>query len=399
MISIRRHTLMSIVLLLACAAPSNLFAQVVPIDQRLPGVAPHWAKQSYKKVRYEGYSFWVDAYDAAVRQANASLCINSVRSQSWLLSLPGSNATKIAWRTGSESGYDWRIVADYNVGDVVWADDAQSGGLRVGDVVISVRGIIPPEKRKMKIAPNLTLPKLDAGESEFEKLLSRRDPVDGGYYRYRDGLLSPIETAKAYGVAPVACSGKGSVSFGGWGVSFSSMVNNATGIGKALIDDDPNRYYRGSGAPVFRRFTADVFSEEQLRWMIVDQFAVDLSEGMFGEIDEDRFDVALRQLESSTAIRLGHPAETESFGKNWRARAAFISVFAGLRLGLTETDYVSFLDARDKVIGGGFNNARAAVRSDILRKWFAVASQNARRHQMTAADILDSAKQLGERLP
>ncbi len=397
--SICRYSLKSLLLLLTCAGSSNLFAQVVPIDQRLPGVAPYWAKQSYKKVRYEGYSFWVDAYDAAVRQANVSLCRNSVPSQFLLVRLPGVDTASIAWRTGSESGYDWRIFADYSVGDVVWADDAQSGGLRTGDVVISVRGIIPPAKRKMRIAPNLTLPKLDAGESEFEKLLSRRDPVDGGYYRYRDGLLSPIEAAKTYGVAPLACSGKGSVSFGGWGVSFSSMVNNATGIGKALIDDDPNRYYRGSGVPVFRRFTADVFSEEQLRWMIVDQFAVDLAEGMFGEVDRDRFDVALRQLESSTAIRLGHPVGTESFGKNWRARAAFISVFAGLRLGLTERDYVSFLDERDKVIGGGLNNARAAVRSEILRKWFAAASQNANRNRMTAEDILNSVKELGEKLP
>lgn len=393
---ILRYAIKCFLFLVICAgSTTNSLAQAVPIEQSLPSVGPHWAQQSNKKVRYVGYSDWVDAYDEAVRQANVSLCSKRTSSARLRPRLPGVNGATIAWRTGTEDRYDWRI----NVGDVVWADDAQDGVLKVGDAVLSVLEKIPPAKRKVEIAPDLTLPKLDPGRSEIEKLLAHRDPAAGGYFfmRYRDGLVSPIETTRLYSPVPTVCGGGALVSLGGWSVSLYTIVNNKTGR-KALIDEDPNRYYRGSGRPDFLRFTADVFSEEQARWMIVDQFAADLSEWMFGKIDRDRFDLAMRQLEASTAVRLGYPVKTEAFGKNWRARAAFVAVYAGLRLHLTEASYVSFLDKRDKVVGGGINLARAAVRSDILRQWFLAASQNTNRNQMTAADILDSVKLMSDNM-
>lgn len=389
-----RHAFRCLLSLTALCGSATSSAQSVPIEKRLPNIAPKWTDQAYKKVRFEGYSFWIDAYDAAVRQANATLCDSNAASHHSLVRLTNIGGATIAWRTGSENGYDWILMANYNVGDVIWADPASAGGLQVGDAIIVGRGIVPPKKRKIKIAPGLALPVRETGDAEYDKIIARQDPIDGGYVRYRNGQFSPIDLGREILPPPQSCPGKGRLSFGGMGVSFSAMVKGATGIGKSLIDEDPNRYYRGSGVPEFRRFTADIFSEDELKWMIVDQFAADLAEHIYGQADKQSFDVAMRGLERATASRLGQPESTEAFGSNWRARAAFLAVYAGLKLGLTEKGYVSFLSARDKAVAGGTTAPRAIIRADVLRAWFSSASLNPRRDSMTASDILESARSM-----
>ena len=366
---------------------------MLPIEKILPNIAPKWNVQDYKKVRYGGYYFWLEAYDRVVRQENGSLCsaamISSVRGDRYS-SLRG---VMVAWRTGSEAPFDWVQIAKYNVGDVVWANSLENRGLKAGDTVIKVRGILPPPKRKIKLAPNLALPKAETGNAEFDKIVAKIDPVDGGHVLYRDGKFSLIAEEKKH--VPTShfapCRGQATVSSGGMGVSLSSMVKGVTGIGKALIDDDPNRYYRGNHSPVFRRFTADVFTEDQLKWMIVDQFAADQSVTTFDGVTETLFKTALQRTESETAARLGYPASTEAFGPDWRSRTAFLAVYVGLKMGLSEKDYASFLDTREKVMVGGVSPARAAVRADVLHKWFSKATQHPSLDRMTEADVRASA--------
>jgi hypothetical protein len=380
-------------LALACGlgTPTAGFAQEQSIEQRLPAAPLPWFQQADKKIRYESYTGWIVAFDTAVRIANVSMC-GQGRDNSNLSLLAGVDGATIAWRSDNERSYYLNSKTPYLVGDVVWADSKNNAGLTTGDVLIHYTGKLYNAKKPKFGEPFRVIP---TGDAALDAIVAKHDPKNVLYLHFQGDEFKPVEGVRNLSTRLKTCGGAATVSFGGMAISLSSMVKGATGIGKELIDNDPNRYYRGSHLPVFRRFTADQFTPDQAKWMVADQFSADLSEFVFFEkTNKEQFDAAEKKLETATAQRLGLPTTTDAFGLNWRARAAFIAVYAGARMGLKEADYVAFLNERDRVLHGSTNPDKAKLRAEILRGWFAAMANNPKKDGMTAEDLVLAAKAL-----